>query len=213
MVQWSPDTAPRAEFSYRYSDDTILGFSVNHISGTGCPALGDFPVLPVTDGLSASPGPSLSEHAQPFSHDGEEASIGNEPAFTTPYLYNFISEPRKTQRVVRRIVTRTFTDGPGGLPGNDDMGATSSWLVWAHVGLFPAVPGVGGFSLACPLFPRVEVRLADGGTLEIRAPGAAADRPLVDRVRVDGEVLPEPWIPWERVSSGGVVEFDLSAHP
>ena len=46
--------------------------------------------------------------------------------------------------------------------------------------------------------------------LEIRAPGAAADRPLVDRVRVDGEVLAEPWIPWERVSSGAVVEFDLA---
>jgi putative alpha-1,2-mannosidase len=72
---------------------------------------------------------------------------------------------------------------------------------------------VGGFSLASPLFPRAELRLADGSTLEIRAPGAAADRPLVDRVRVDGEVLSEPWIPWERVSSGGVVEFDLAAQP
>lgn len=136
--------------------------------------------------------------------------IGNEPAFTTPYLYNFIGEPQKTQEVVRRIVTRTFTDGPGGLPGNDDMGATSSWLVWAHLGLFPAVPGVGGFSVASPLFPRVEIQLAGGGSLEIRAPGAAASRPLVERVRVNGETLAEPWIPWGRVSSGAVVEFDLA---
>jgi predicted alpha-1,2-mannosidase len=136
--------------------------------------------------------------------------IGNEPAFSTPFLYNFAGEPRKTQEVVRRIVTRTFTDGPGGLPGNDDMGATSSWLVWATLGLYPAVPGVGGFSLASPLFPRVEITLANGATLEIRAPGATADRPFVDRVRIDGQPLAEPWLPWERVSSGGLLEFDLA---
>jgi predicted alpha-1,2-mannosidase len=136
--------------------------------------------------------------------------IGNEPAFSTPFLYNFAGEPKKTQAVVRRIVTRTFTDGPGGLPGNDDMGATSSWLVWANLGLFPAVPGVGGFSLASPLFPRVEIQLADGATLEIRTPGAAADRPFFDRVRVNGAPLSEPWLPWDRVAAGGLVEFDLA---
>jgi predicted alpha-1,2-mannosidase len=136
--------------------------------------------------------------------------IGNEPQFSTPWLYNFAGEPAKTQEVVRRIVTRTFTDGPGGLPGNDDLGATSSWYVWATLGLYPGVPGMGGFSLASPLFPRVTIQLASGSRLEIRAPGAKADRPLVDRVRVNGEALTEPWLPWERISSGGLVEFDLA---
>ncbi len=136
--------------------------------------------------------------------------IGNEPQFSTPWLYNFAGEPARTQEVVRRIVTRNFTDGPGGLPGNDDLGATSSWFIWATLGLYPAVPGVGGLSLASPLFPRATLQLAGGSKLEIRAPGAAAGRPLVDQVRVGGEPLRGTWLPWDQVAGGGRVEFELA---
>jgi len=136
--------------------------------------------------------------------------IGNEPQFSTPWLYNFAGAPAKTQEVVRRIVTRNFTDGPGGLPGNDDLGATSSWFIWANLGLYPAVPGVGGFSLASPLFPLATMELADGSKLEVRARGAAADRPLVERVRVNGEPLSGTWIPWDPLAAGGRVEFELA---
>ncbi len=65
MVQWSPDTAPRAEFSYYYPDHTIKGFSVNHISGPGCPALLDFPMLPVTNEVAESPGQTLGGMPSP----------------------------------------------------------------------------------------------------------------------------------------------------
>ena len=28
----------------------------------------------------------------------------------------------------------------GGIPGNDDLGAMSSWYVWSALGLYPQVP-------------------------------------------------------------------------
>ena len=49
--------------------------------------------------------------------------------------------PARTQDVVRRIIDENFDDTPAGLPGNDDLGAMSSWLVWASLGMFPPVPG------------------------------------------------------------------------
>ena len=48
MVQWSPDTNHDAW--YRYDEKSILGFSLTHISGAGCPLYGDFAVLPLRAG-------------------------------------------------------------------------------------------------------------------------------------------------------------------
>src|SRR5579863_2229442 len=49
MVQISPDTDTTnwdTDSGYEYSDPTIQGFSLTHLSGTGCPDLGDFLFVP-----------------------------------------------------------------------------------------------------------------------------------------------------------------------
>ncbi len=66
MVQLSPDTDGETASGYRYAHSTILGFSHNHLSGTGCPDLGDFLITPGLDNVCALP----------FSHKDESASPG-----------------------------------------------------------------------------------------------------------------------------------------
>ena len=49
MIQLSPDTDKvlwETASGYEYSDPTILGFSMTHLSGTGIPDLGDFLFMP-----------------------------------------------------------------------------------------------------------------------------------------------------------------------
>ena len=56
MIQWSPDTSPNAVQAgggYAYDDSEISGFSLTHLSGTGCPSYQDVPILP-TVGASVS---------------------------------------------------------------------------------------------------------------------------------------------------------------
>lgn len=67
-------------------------------------------------------------------------NVGNEPSFLTPYLYHYIGRPDLSARRVTQIVNRHFSDRADGLPGNDDSGAMSSWLVWAMLGKYPASP-------------------------------------------------------------------------
>jgi predicted alpha-1,2-mannosidase len=83
MVQWSPDTTPSKPNSaaYDHRDDHLSGFSLTHLSGAGCGLYGDFPFLPTTEPLSASPAkPGSSEllgNFQPgLSHSSETASPG-----------------------------------------------------------------------------------------------------------------------------------------
>ncbi len=101
------------------------------------------------------------------------AFMGNEPSEEIPWEYDFAGAPSHTQEVVRRIETQLFTNTPGGLPGNDDAGSLSSWYVFAAIGLYPEIPGVGGFVTGSPLFTTVTIHLAGGHTLQINAPAAS----------------------------------------
>jgi predicted alpha-1,2-mannosidase len=83
MVQWGPDTTPSHRHSggYDYRDNHIGGFSLTHLNGAGCALYGDFPFLPTTEPLDASPArrgsAGLAGHFEPgFSHRNERASPG-----------------------------------------------------------------------------------------------------------------------------------------
>ena len=60
MIQWSPDTMPgRVDGGgYTFTDKKLYGYSLTHISGTGCRAAGDVPVLPMTGALPAATRPT-----------------------------------------------------------------------------------------------------------------------------------------------------------
>ena len=100
---------------------------------------------------------------------------------------------------MRAIVDDEYADAPVDEPGNDDLGAISSWYVWAAVGLFPVTPGTADMALASPLFPSVTVTLPDGRHLVEHAPAAAASRPYVHALTVSG--LPQPPAGGRRVRS------------
>ncbi len=82
MVQLSPDTDRdlwETASGYEYSDTSIMGFTMTHLSGTGIPDLGDFLFIPqigepkLTCGTKKDP--DVGYRAR-YSHDQESASAG-----------------------------------------------------------------------------------------------------------------------------------------
>jgi predicted alpha-1,2-mannosidase len=82
MLQISPDTEDslwETASGYEYSDSSILGFSLTHLSGTGIPDLGDFRFMPQVGSLRITPGPkarSDSGYRSAYSHANEAAAAG-----------------------------------------------------------------------------------------------------------------------------------------
>lgn len=147
----------------------------------------------------------------PFS--GDTAYMGNEPCEETPWIYDFAGAPWRTQAVVRRIQNELFTGKPSGLPGNDDAGALSSWYVFSALGLFPEIPGVAGFAVGTPLFPKAIVALENGKTLEIRGENASDGNFYVQNLKVNGRNYASPWIDWRALANGATLEFKLGNQP
>ena len=75
MVQWSPDTLPHrnAGGGYNYGDETLDGYSLTHVSGPGCGAAGDVPILPITGDL---PSGDPNDATTAFTNAGEVAQAG-----------------------------------------------------------------------------------------------------------------------------------------
>ncbi|WP_316778622.1 lectin [Streptomyces sasae] len=74
MLQWSPDTSSRPKGGgYNYSDSAVSGFSLTHVSGVGCDAAGDLPILPVVGSLGSDP----ASTTESFAHSAETASPGS----------------------------------------------------------------------------------------------------------------------------------------
>ncbi|MFO1513829.1 MAG: GH92 family glycosyl hydrolase [Verrucomicrobiota bacterium] len=80
MVQLSPDTRDNGWdgcSGYHYSDASILGFSHNHLTGTGCGDLGNILLVPTVGELKLVPGAKPGEGYQSrFSHQNESARPG-----------------------------------------------------------------------------------------------------------------------------------------
>ena len=126
-------------------------------------------------------------------------NIENEPDFVVPYAYVFAGQPWKTQDVVTRIAQDTFKAAPDGIPGNDDLGATSGVYVWDALGMYPAVPGVAGVVLGTPMFTRATLRLAGDRTLVVSRRGEGI---YVSGVEFDGAPYLSNWLPVSRLQSG-----------
>jgi putative alpha-1,2-mannosidase len=143
--------------------------------------------------------------------NGPYFAIGNEPSFGNPWIYNWTGHPWRTQEVVRKTLGDLFTSGPEGLPGNDDLGATSSWVVFAQLGMYPEIPGVGGVTLNSPAFPEVTLRLGQH-VVRITAAGAPA-KLYVQSVKLDGQPVRNWWLDWERLAKASKLDFTLSGEP
>ncbi|WP_205876398.1 GH92 family glycosyl hydrolase [Mycobacterium camsae] len=139
---------------------------------------------------------------------------GNEPGFGVPWLYNYIGEPWQTQRTVDRV-RGLFGPTPDGAPGNDDLGAMSSWYVWAALGLYPVTPGTALLAINTPLFDRAVISLPAGQSIRITAPGASGLNRMkyIRGLRVNGESSDRTYVPESLISTGGDVAFTLGARP
>jgi predicted alpha-1,2-mannosidase len=138
-------------------------------------------------------------------------TVTNEPDFCAPYAYLWTGNPWKTHEVVDRIRRETFTSNPDGLPGNDDLGATSGVYVWNALGMYPVIPGVGGLALGTPLFSRAVVRMGNGGTLEILAQGEGI---YVQSVTLNGKPFASTWLPLDALTARtNRLQFSLGTRP
>lgn len=158
--------------------------------------------------LNAGPGGTHTGHAL----------LGDEPTLQTPWLYDYMRRPWKTQAAVRRGL-RLYSPTPAGYPGNDDLGTLSAWYIFGALGLYPVQPGDGTLVIGSPLFPHAEVRLAHRKRLVITAAGKSSKGkapapagPYVAGLKLGGRAHNRPWTTYCEIAGGSTLEYTTSTH-
>ncbi len=135
---------------------------------------------------------------------------GNEPSFQIPWVYNWAGRPDKTQEIVNRILNEQYFNRIDGLPGNDDLGTMGAWYVFACVGLYPEIPGVGGFSMNTPIFKSIKIHLKKG---DLIIKGGSEKDIYIRSLSIDGKPYQSTWINWDDISGGATFEYSTSDKP
>lgn len=135
---------------------------------------------------------------------------GNEPGFHIPYLYNYCGHPEKTQKRIRQILDAWFRDDAMGLPGDEDGGGMSAFVVFSMLGFYPVTPGLPEYQLGSPVFDKATVKLPGGGALTIIARGASQGAKYWTRASVGGRPLDGTVLSHADVAAGRTLEFTMS---
>ena len=137
--------------------------------------------------------------------------LNNEPDMEAPYAYHYAGRPDRTAEVVRAVLQHAFTTGRGGLPGNDDSGALSSWYVCSATGLFP-VAGQDTVLIGSPLFPRCTYHLP-ASTFTVTAEGVSDDVIYIRSAKLNGRDLDRAYLSVGELLAGGELELTMCASP
>ena len=141
--------------------------------------------------------------------DTNNYDMANEPDITYPFLFNYIpGKERFTQQTVRQLMRKHYFNAPEGLPGNDDTGTLSAWLLFSMMGIYPTCPGDMDFAITSPVFDEVKVHLDPryypGKELLIEAVNSNGDEHLlIDRIEWNGKKHKSYFISHQELVKGG----------
>ncbi|WP_163325550.1 GH92 family glycosyl hydrolase [Draconibacterium mangrovi] len=138
------------------------------------------------------------------SYEEDWFAAGNEPDFQVPWIYNWTDSPEKTNKVIQRIFNEMYNSSSSGLPGNDDLGTMGAWYVFASVGLYPMVPGVGGFSVNIPRFSEISIELPEG---ELLISGGSKQATEIRSLMINRKKHDPLWIDWKELKNGAEIQI------
>lgn len=154
-------------------------------------------------------------YAQLPDHTGNvgQFSMANEPSLHVPYLYNYAGQPWMTQKRIRQLLRMWFRNDLMGVPGDEDGGGMTSFVVFSSLGFYPVTPGIPAYNIGSPLFTRAQVDLGDGKTFEIVARNASAVNKYIQEARLNGQPWNKPWFSHDDIREGGILELVMGDRP
>lgn len=218
MVQWSPDTTPAARNGrggYDYRDSHVKGFSLTHLSGAGCSLYGDFPFLPTTEPLDASPAASGSELDGQFQPGLSHAHESGRPGYYAARLNPVRGGPIDVELTATTRTGMARFTFPGGSRSSVlvNAGGSAQPNDFAAVQIDPTrheIDGVASSGLFCGHRPRYRVYIAAVFNRPFAGFGAwEGDRLLVGASAASDSQTP-PANPATTADAGAYATFDTS---
>lgn len=130
-------------------------------------------------------------------------SMANEPSLHIPYVYNYAGQPWMTQKRIRTLLNQWFRDDLMGVPGDEDGGGLSAFVVFSQMGFYPVTPGSPTYNIGSPVFPNMKMTLSNGKIFEIEALNCSDENKYIQSATLNGENWDKPWFHHNDIAQGG----------
>jgi predicted alpha-1,2-mannosidase len=140
-------------------------------------------------------------------------SMGNEPSFAIPYIYDRLGAPWKSQERVRMLLDAFFPDTLQGITGDEDGGGMSAFVVFSMMGFYPVTPGSPTYDVGSPVFDKVTIHLKNGKDFSIIARNNSHDNKYVQDIRLNGQPINRVWFRHADIANGGTLELTMADTP
>ena len=135
--------------------------------------------------------------------------MGNQVTFFIPYLFNFTHAPWKTQKYTRLLLDTWFQDNIFGVPGDEDAGAMSSFVVFSAMGFYPVTPGLPVYTITSPLFTKVTIALSNGKKFTLIANNCSRKNKYIQSATLNGKPLRSLFFSHSDLVNGGTLVLDM----
>ena len=140
-------------------------------------------------------------------------SMGNEPALHIPYMYNYAGEPWRTQKRIRNLLTQWFRNDLMGVPGDEDGGGMTAFVVFSQLGFYPVTPGLPMYVIGSPVFEKAEIQLAGGKTFQVICHNYSSENKYIQSAKLNGKEWNKSWFSHDDLIQGGKLEFVMGKLP
>lgn len=134
-------------------------------------------------------------------------SMANEPSLHIPYLYNYAGKPYKTQKRIRALIHQWFRNDLMGVPGDEDGGGLSSFVVFSMMGFYPVTPGSPYYNIGSPFFKKIKIKLDNGKTFHIIGKKCSEENKYIQSATLNGEKWDKAFFGHEQIKEGGKLKF------
>jgi len=154
-------------------------------------------------------------YAQLPDHTGNvgQFSMANEPSLHIPYLYNYAGQPWKTQKRIRTLLDQWFRNDLMGVPGDEDGGGMTAFVVFSQLGFYPVTPGLPMYNIGSPVFENATIKLASGKEFTVAAKNYSPQNKYIQSARLNGTEWNKPWFSHEELMRGGTLELTMGEKP
>lgn len=147
--------------------------------------------------------------------DKGQYDMANEPDIAYPYLYNYIKGSEwKTQKRVHDLIEQYFQNKPAGLPGNEDTGVMSAWLIYGMMGFYPVSPGEPIYTFTSPKFNKITLTLDKkyypNGELIIES-NASPENIYIKQIYIDEKPYNSYFITHDQLKKAKKIRFELKS--
>jgi predicted alpha-1,2-mannosidase len=140
-------------------------------------------------------------------------TMANEPSLHIPYIYNYAGAPWKTQKRIRQCLNTWFRNDLMGIPGDEDGGGLTSFVVFSSIGFYPVTPGSPTYNIGSPIFSDVKVQLPNGKIFHVVAKDCSDENKYIQSATLNGKSWDKPWFSHDDIKDGGTLELQMGRHP